>query len=163
MIRRDNADRDSKPSPAGSQPGPASANLASGRNFARAVRSPIEYSAIPLQVKVEHSNQPTPDSLQLQGLVGIGAIHLAQDGAGRSGAVDVYVIEQDAAGNVLGQTANRMKLTLTEQQYETYLQSGISFRKAVKPLAGATTLRVLVQDQSTSVVGSVLVPLAQVK
>lgn len=133
------------------------------RNFARALRSPIDSSAIPLQVTVEHSNQPTPDSLQIQGLVGIGTLHLSQDSAGRNGAVYVYVIEQDAAGNVLGQTANRMKLALTEQQYQTYQQSGISFRKAVKPLAGATTLRVLVQDQGTSVVGSVLVPLAQVK
>lgn len=133
------------------------------RNFAVAIRSPMDSSAIPLQVKIEHAAQANADWLQIQGSVGIAPLHLAQGAAGRLGALDVYVVEQDPAGNVLGQTSNRVNLALTEQQYESYLKSGITFRKAVKPLPGATTLRILVQDQSTSMVGSVLVPLAQVK
>jgi hypothetical protein len=95
--------------------------------------------------------------------VGIKSLQLVQDGAARSGAVDVYVIEQDAAGSVLHQSSNHLRLKLTEQEYQAYLKSGIAFRQSVQLTQSGATLRVLVQDPGTSEVGSVIIPLAQVK
>jgi VWFA-related protein len=131
--------------------------------FLAAIRSPLYSSAIPLQVKVGRVDQPEAHSLQILCSVGVKALKLVQDGDVRSGTVDVYVVEQDAAGNVLHQAANHLPLKLTEQEYQTYLQSGIVFREYVQLTQKAATLRVLVQDPGTSEVGSVIIPLSQVK
>jgi hypothetical protein len=132
-------------------------------NFLIAIKSPLDSSAIPLQVKVDRVNQPTPNSLGLSGSIGIHDLHLAQSGEIRTGALDITVIEQDETGKVLRESANRINLRFTEKQYPAILKSGITFRKAVQPQAGATTLRVLVQDPTTAAVGSLIVPLSQVK
>jgi hypothetical protein len=63
----------------------------------------------------------------------------------------------------LQQTNSRLNLNLTEQQYQTYLQSGVFFRKSVEPNKDATVLRVLVQFSGTPAVGSVIIPLANSK
>jgi VWFA-related protein len=135
----------------------------SHNSFLAAIRSPLNASAVPLEVKLDHVDQPEPHSLQLVGVVGIGKIRLPKDGDTRRGTVDVYTIEQDAAGNVLHQANQQLNLKLTEQQYQAYLQSGVLFREVLQPEHGATVLRVLVQDPGTSEVGSVIIPLARVR
>jgi VWFA-related protein len=131
--------------------------------FLAAIRSPLDSSAIALQVRVDRAEQPEAHSLQILGLVGVNNLQFVHEGEVRSGTVDVYVIEQDAAGNVLHQATNKLRLKLKEQEYQTYLQSGIVFRQSVQLMKDAATLRVLVQDPGTSAVGSVIIPLAQVK
>jgi VWFA-related protein len=131
-------------------------------SFLAAIKSPLDSSAIPLEVKVERVNQPTPNSLSLFGSIGIHDLQLAQSGEIRVGALDVTVIEQDETGKVLRQSANRINLRFTEKQYPVLLKSGITFRKSVQPQAGVTTLRVLVQDPSTAAIGSLIIPLANV-
>jgi hypothetical protein len=128
-----------------------------------AVRSPVESSAIPLQVKVDRVNQPMPNSLSLLGSIGIHDLHLTQSGVVRTGLVDVTIIEQDETGKVVSESANRINLRFTEEQYVGYLKSGVKFRQFVQPQAGVTTLRVLVQDPSTAAIGSLIVPLSEVK
>jgi VWFA-related protein len=126
-----------------------------------AVRSPLDSSAIPLQVKVDRVNQPPPNSLVLLGSIGIRDLQLVRSGDVRAGALDITVIEQDQTGKVLRESANRINLRFTEKQYPVVLKSGISFRKSVKPQAGVTTLRVLVQDPSTAAIGSLIIPVSQ--
>lgn len=135
----------------------------SHNSFLAAIRSPLDASAVPLEVRLSRVDQPEPHSVRLVGVVGIGKIRLPKDGDVRRGTVDIYAIEQDAAGNVLHQANQRLNLKLTEQQYQTYLQSGILFRELLQPEHGATVLRVLVQDPGTSEVGSVIIPLARVR
>jgi hypothetical protein len=50
--------------------------------------------------------------------------------------VDLYSIEQDAAGNVLEQSSTHLHLKLTEQEYRSYLQSGIIFHRQLQPKWG---------------------------
>jgi hypothetical protein len=76
--------------------------------------------------------------------------------------INVYAIQQDITENVLQQVNNRFRLKLTEQQYQTYLQSGIKFREIIQANPQAVMLRVLVQDASSSEVGSVIIPLSRV-
>jgi hypothetical protein len=64
---------------------------------------------------------------------------------------------------VLHESANRINLRFSEKQYPAVLKTGISFRKFVQPQTGVTTLRVLVQDPSTAAIGSLIIPLSQVK
>ena len=128
-----------------------------------AVRSPVESSETPIQVKVDRVNRPMPDSLSLLGSIGVHELHLTHDGVVRTGLVDVTIIEQDETGKVLGESANRINLRFTEERYAASLKSGVKFRQLVQPQAGATTLRVLVQGPATAAIGSLIIPLAQVK
>ncbi|HUJ30609.1 MAG TPA: VWA domain-containing protein [Candidatus Acidoferrum sp.] len=132
-------------------------------NFLAAIRSPLDSSVIALIVKIDRVEKPAAHSLQITGSIGLKNLQVTQKGDMRTGAVEMYIIEQDAAGNVLHQTSNRLRLNLTEQQYQKYLQSGIVFREYAQPNQNAAVLRVLVQDPATSEVGSVIIPLAQVK
>ena len=132
-------------------------------SFLAAIRSPLESSVLPLQVKVDRVNQPTQNSLSLSGLVDIHDLQLAQNNDIRVGALDVTIIEQDETGKVLHESANRINLRFTGKQYPAVLKSGITFSKSVQPQAGVTTLRVLVQDPSTAAIGSLIIPLSQLK
>jgi VWFA-related protein len=128
-----------------------------------ALQSPIESSAIPLQVTVNRVSEPAPGTLSLVGSVDIRAIRLAQNGTGRKGAVSVYFFEQDQTGKVIRESANTIPLQLAEQQYQAFLRSGIHFTKHLEPRAGITTLRILVEDPATADVGSLIIPLSEVK
>lgn len=126
------------------------------------VESPIESSAIPLKATIDRVNQPLPHSLTVQCSIDANHVHLASDGAMRTGAVDVYVIEQDQTGKVLFNSGKTFNLQVPEKQYDALLKSGLLFHEYVQPRAGATTLRILVQDPSTAEVGSLIIPLSQV-
>lgn len=130
-------------------------------SFLEAIRSPLSSSSIPLEVKVDRVVQQA-HTLQITGVVGIKALSLPTAGELRKGAVDIYAIEQDAAGKVLQQANWRLNLELTEQEYQTYLRSGVFFHESVESKDGATVLRILVQGPGTGAVGSVIIPLAQV-
>jgi hypothetical protein len=132
-------------------------------NFLIAIKSPLDSSAIPLEVKVDRVNQPTPNSLALSGSIGIHDVQFVQSGEIHTGAIDITVVEQDETGKVLRESANRINLRFSEKQYPAVLKTGITFRKSVQPQAGATTLRVLVQDPATAAIGSLIIPLSKVK
>jgi VWFA-related protein len=132
-------------------------------NFVVAIKSPLDSSAIPLEVKVDRVNQPTPSSLSLSGSIGIHDLHFLQVGNLRVGALDLTVLVQDHTGKVLSQSNNRISLHLTEEKYSAGLKSGVNFRKSVPLQADAITLRVLVQDPATAAIGSLIIPLSQLK
>jgi VWFA-related protein len=132
-------------------------------SFLAAIRSPLDSSAIPLEVKVDRVNQPTPNSMALSGSIGIRDLRLVETGEIRTGALDITVIEQDQTGRVLRESTNRINLRFTEKQYPAVLKSGITFRKSVQPQAGVTTLRVLVQNPANATIGSLIIPLSQIK
>ncbi|HEY2545679.1 MAG TPA: VWA domain-containing protein, partial [Candidatus Acidoferrum sp.] len=127
-------------------------------SFLRAIRSPLDSSAIPLTIRVERVNQPTPNSIALSGSIGIHDLQLVRSGEIHAGALDITVIEQDETGKVLHESTNRINLRFSEKQYPAILKTGVSFRKSVQPQAGATTLRILVQDPSSGEIGSLIIP-----
>ena len=132
-------------------------------NFLTAIRSPLDSSVIPLEVRISRVEKPMANSLEVQGVIGLKNLQVVQDAGARVGTADLYMIEQDAAGNVVHQGSTHLRLKLTEQQYQSYLQTGFVFREFVRPRPETTVLRVVVQDPATSEVGSVIVPLTQVK
>jgi hypothetical protein len=128
-----------------------------------AVQSPIESSVIPLQAKVDRVSQPLPNSLRLLCSIDIHSLRLVQSGNLHKGAVSVYVIQQDGVGKVLSQWTKTYDLQLSEKQYAALLKSGMPFSQDVLPKAGLTTLRILVEDPATAEIGSLIIPLSQVK
>jgi VWFA-related protein len=130
-------------------------------NFLAAIQSPLDSAVIPLLVRAVRLDQPA-DTVQIAGSIGLSSLHLTQQNATRVGTVDVYLIEQDAAGTVLHQSSTHLRLKLTEQQYQDYLKSGVGFRDQLQLKKEAAVLRVIVQDPVTSELGSVIIPLARI-
>ena len=141
---------------------PGSANQSRAALLA-AIESPFDASALSLDVSVARVEQPKPHMLRLTGSVDIKDLPLAQVGDMRRGRLDVLVVEQGAAGNVLHQATNHLDLKLTETQYGEYRQSGIAFQQYLQPLPGTTVIRVLVRDRGTLQLGSVVIPLKSVQ
>ncbi len=133
------------------------------KNRVAAVDSPVESSAIAFTAQIARTTQPPPDSLRIVGSIDMSHVHLAPGGSVREGAVDVAVVEQDQTGRILRETVNRIPLKMTPEGYARALKSGVRFQKSVEPVAGTVTLRILVQDPSTSAVGSLIIPLSEIR
>ena len=132
-------------------------------NILAAIKSPLESSSIPVQVKVVRVEQPLPHCLSLFGSIDIHDLHLAQSGDLRKGAIQVVTVEQDETGKVLRESTTKINLHFTEGKYLDYLKSGFAFHQFVQPQAGVTTLRILVEDSSTAELGSLIIPLSQLE
>ena len=128
--------------------------------FITAIRSPLAAAAIPMDVRIERES--AAGSLRIVGVVDIGGLRMKESGAMHQGKLDIYTVEQDAAGKVLHQGNERLNLNLTGQQYETYLHAGIIFRQELRLNPGTVMLRVLVQMPQSAEVGSVLVPVEKI-
>jgi len=131
--------------------------------YLAAVRSPLESSSIPVTVKVVRVEQPLPHCLSVFGSIDIQKLRFAQAGAVHKAAVEVATIEQDETGKILRQSASRINFNFTEQKYSAYLKAGFPFHQFVQPQAGVTTLRIVVEDPSTAQLGSLIIPLSQIR
>jgi VWFA-related protein len=123
---------------------------------AEAILSPLESSQIHVDATLERGT----DSLAVAGSIDLHDLQLSDAFAG---AVEVSIVQQDAAGKILGQRRNRYNLALTKESYAAHLKSGLVFRETLKPKEGLATLRVLVSDLSDERVGSLIIPYSQVK
>jgi VWFA-related protein len=132
------------------------------KTLVTAVQSPIESSLIPLQATLERVSQPEANSLSMLCSIDVHSLQWTQTDNLRKSAIAVYVIEQDPAGKVLQQWEKKFNVQFTDSQYSALLSSGMVFRQIVHLHAGATTLRVLIEDPATSQIGSLIIPLAQV-
>jgi VWFA-related protein len=128
-----------------------------------AVRSPIESSAIPVQVRIDRVDKPLPHCLSIFGSIDIRNLRLTQNGGIRKGDLEVITIEQDATGKVLAQSGSAIHLRFADEQYSDYTKSGFPFHQYVQPRANASTLRILVEDPATAEVGSLIIPLSRLK
>ncbi|MFY9911763.1 MAG: VWA domain-containing protein [Candidatus Sulfotelmatobacter sp.] len=125
-----------------------------------ALHSPIESSAIPVQVKIDRVEKPLPHCLSIFGSIDI---HNIQNGGVREAALDVVTVEQDQSGKVVAQSGKRINLHSSDKTYADYVKSGVPFHQYVQPKADATTLRILVEDPTTAEVGSLMIPLSDIK
>ncbi len=124
---------------------------------AEAILSPLESSQIHVDATLERGT----DSLAVAG--SSIDLHDLQLSDAFAGAVEVSIVQQDAAGKILGQTRNRYNLALTKESYAAHLKSGVVFREKLAPKEGLATLRVLVSDLSDERVGSLIIPYSQVE
>jgi hypothetical protein len=131
-------------------------------HFLAAIRSPLDSSSIPVQIKVVRVEEPLPHCLSLFGSMDVHSLKFVRSGAVRKSAVEVITMEQDQTGKVLRQSASRLNLHFTEAKYAAYLKSGFPFHQFVQPQAGVATLRIIVEDLGTAEVGSLVIPLSQV-
>lgn len=128
-----------------------------------AMASPLQSSSIPVKVRIERVERPLTKSLSLFGSIDLHDVTFAEDGNLRKAAVDVLTIEQDETGKALRKSASRINLSLSEKQYAGYLKSGFPFHQIVQPAEHVSRLRIIVEDPRTAEVGSLIIPLSEIK
>jgi VWFA-related protein len=125
-----------------------------------AVLSPLESSAIHVDATLERGK----DSLAVAGSIDLHDLQLSEAPTVEvTGAVQVSIVQQDAAGRILDQTRNRYNIAFTKESYAAHLKSGVVFRQNLIPKEGLATLRIVISDLSDARVGSLIIPYSQVK
>jgi VWFA-related protein len=129
----------------------------------QAVSGPLQASRIEIGVHVTRTNQPEPNSLQLDLLVSARELTLSLKEDRWQGAIRQSIAQLDAQGKVLDRITDPVKLNLKRESLPQYLETGMSFVKTVKAKPGLAQLRVIVMDRDSGVMGSVIIPMSQVQ
>jgi len=130
-----------------------------GSLLAASMTSPLEDSGIHVLARVEHAD----GGLSVSGSIDLRGLQLEQSRDLFRGAFEIYVLQQDAAGNTIERQSENMQLEMTGAQYEEYLKSGVFFRALIKSKDGLKTLRIIVTDRAHTTIGSLIIPLSEVK
>jgi VWFA-related protein len=132
-------------------------------SFQAVAQSPLESAAIQILARVERADKPKSKTLRIACSLDIRSLQLAESGDTRKGSVEIYVLQQDATGQVIDKLRDRLNLQLTKENYLAYLKSGVFFHEDVQAKEGLTTLRVVVGDPGSGMVGSLIIPVTQIK
>lgn len=128
-----------------------------------AVWSPLDATSLPLNARVDLVDKPEPNTVSVLAQVDTSALVLEQKNDRWSGKLDLVFIQKDEQGNVLGEgVAATLDLNMTRQTYQNTLKQGLIYRKAFAKNAKARTLRIVVRDTSSGLVGSLTVPFSQI-
>jgi hypothetical protein len=75
-----------------------------------------------------------------------------------TGALDVIIVQQDGASKLLDSSTGEVDLQFNRDDYEQHLAAGVTFYRNIYLQPGLVTLRVLVQDRNSGLLGSLIVP-----
>lgn len=126
-------------------------------NLVTALESPLESSIIPLSARIERRQGRLEIALSMD----FHNLELARNGGMSNGAVKVFFVQKDGTGKVLESKA--YALQFKREDYKIYLRTGIAFNKSVVLRDGAKTLRIVSVDPLNAAVGSLIIPLSQLK
>ena len=124
-----------------------------------AVWSPLDGNGIALTAEMT----PRAAGYDLILRVGLDGLDLELDGRRRKGTVRVVLVQNDDEGGRYNYLDQTLDLSLTQSMYEKMLKSGLSFRRTVAMNPKATSLRVIVVDQGSGNLGSVTIPVNEVR
>lgn len=139
-------------------PSDASQELMSLRETAA---SPIDLSDVALRAELIPLGNT--DEFRVRVFVKSSDLLLNQGTNGWKGAVDVYFEMANQAGAPLWGDARRVEFTLTPQLHQLWLAQGVPLNKTAPRIKDATQLRIVVRDVRTGALGSLRVPLDEVR
>lgn len=131
--------------------------------LADALWSPLDATAIPLIMRLEHVDEPEPNLLRAYLAADIRSLTLDQKDNHWIGGVDVMLIQQDKTGKILDSSLQTLNLDLDQTNYGAVLKTGMPLGKYLRPKAGLVNVRAIVLDRATGKVGSLIVPVSQVQ
>jgi hypothetical protein len=120
-----------------------------------ALISPLEASSIELNVQAE----PSPKGLEL--VIGINPSTFSLEPKQNHwvGELRVILAQLDERGKVLEATADALNMDLTPERYKSVRDKWLLLRRTVQTKPAAFQYRVIVQDSSNGMLGSIHVPL----
>jgi len=128
-----------------------------------AVWSPLESTAIAVNVRVDFIQQPQPDAVNVFVQIDPTTISFRKDAGRWKADLDIVYVQKDEHGVMQGDgTSDAMSLALTDENYAKLLREGLIHQRRFPRQSRAATLRIVVRDAETGAVGSVTVPFSQV-
>jgi hypothetical protein len=101
--------------------------------------------------------------LDIQWSVDISTLHLTLQKGIWQGALNVLFIQQDATGRELDRTQEAFDVHIPQENYEAHLKSGIVVHRLLEAKEDLVTLRMLLVNRNDASVGSLFIPLADLK
>lgn len=125
----------------------------------RALGSPLEAKGITILARLNRE----ASSIRLLATIAARPLSLHEREGRWKGTIDVVTAQRDAKGHILNPHTQSAAVNVDRKSYEYYLKNGIPYSTLIRPARGAEELRLVVVDQETGALGSVIVPLAEVR
>ena len=74
----------------------------------------------------------------------------------------MVIVQQDGESKVLDSTGGEVHLEFDRQEYDKHLAAGVTFYRNIQLQPGLVTLRILVEDRNSGLLGSLIVPASQI-
>ncbi len=127
-----------------------------------ALWSPLEATAIGVTVQLRQSNKPKPNTLLVGMKIDPRNVGFEMKDGKWHGRIDVLMVQTGLPGKSPA-LQDAIEMNLEPETYRQMMNTGIGAVKAIERAAGASALRVVVRDVTTGSVGSVNIPLAEMK
>jgi VWFA-related protein len=136
-----------------------------------ALWSPLDATEIGINVHVSHpvssaavllgeTAPPPSNMLSVAVVMDSKGVQLVPKADRHSGRIDVLMVQFSKDGTPLGHPAmETVELNMLEATYRKFLTDGLNFRETVNVLPSADSLRVIVRDYGSGMIGSVTIPL----
>jgi VWFA-related protein len=136
------------------------------RLMGEAARSPLDATAVGISAKVTKQEDAEVTRLSLAVTVNTRDLTLEQQpaGAGRwFGGVDAVFVQLAADGRLIDVDTTEVKMNFDDERFRQLKSEGLIIHKTVELKYGAVTLRVVVRDELSGLIGSVAVPLDRLR
>jgi VWFA-related protein len=131
------------------------------RRVADAVQSPLESTDLGFDVTVDAFNGPGGHQLKVNILVDASQVHFTRQGDRWTDALEIVWAKADELGRRTIFKSETLSLKPKEDTYRGLLQNGLSFTQIVEVPADAESLRIVLRDIGSNVIGSVDIPRSQ--
>jgi VWFA-related protein len=121
-----------------------------------ALWSPLDATELGLTVHAARAAAPTLDLLVT---VQPDGVQLKQEGDRYIGRLDMLIVQRDARGNEIDAPLDTIELKMLGETYRKFTTAGLPLRKTLTLSARAETLRIVVRDAGSGMIGSLTVPL----
>ncbi len=126
-----------------------------------ALKSPLDATGLPLTVRVEPGSRPSALRLSIQ--LAPGALALAEKAPGWEGSVHLAIADAMPAGEIFTNLDTTLPVRLTTAERDKQLEQGLTFSQTISVREGAHQVRVVVRDALTGQMGSVAIPMSQIR
>jgi hypothetical protein len=124
-----------------------------------AVWSPLESTAVALNVRADLVDAPAPDTVDVSVQIDPATIAFRKEADRWKAEIDIVYVQKDDHGALKGGgVTDRLSLALTQATYTDVMSRGIVRQQRFPREPAAVSLRVVVRDADTGSTGSVTVP-----
>ena len=128
-----------------------------------ALLSPVEATGVGLTARITRTPGTPQGTLMIQLNLDPATVSLQEKNGGWVGNVDELFVELNDVGNTLGRVSDKKEFDVATGSRESYERNGVSWPMQIPLAAGATKISIVVRDDKSGRLGSVTVPLADLK
>ncbi len=129
-----------------------------------AVWSPLESTAVAMNVRADFIDQPEPNTLNLFVQIPPGVVTFTKEGDRWKAEVDIVYVQKDEQGRAQGEgVSDSLSLALTDANYAKIAKDGLIRQRRIPRQPAAISVRVVVRDATTGSVGSLTIPFSQIQ